>query len=681
MSTDVGDIEYNENEYLKYGADCYPNQGEKAELCLIETQNQNDDFEVSDEDLLDSKANLEGKYIASRIKEYVGKVDVYDKQSKVIRKAKFKDIVILLRSTVGRVDSFVDELSNFGIPCYSENSGEYFQNIEVQTIISVLRIIDNPLQDIPLVGVLRSQIGGFSIDELSTIRLTDKSCPYFEALLKTMNTEGELSLKVKTFIEKLYSWRNASRYLSIWELIWKIYNETGYYEYVSLFPDGIKRQANLKLLLERASNFESSNFKGLFTFINYIDNIKATSNDFSDSKTIGENEDVVRIMSVHKSKGLEFPIVILAGTDKSFNRRDLNENIIYDQELGFGMDVIDFDYRIKYPNVSKNAVYLKSKQDSMSEEMRILYVALTRAREKLIVTGLVKDVNKAYKKYLTQVNKYKVMNANSFLDWIGYCVCGKENDWQVNKVRYEDVVSLSPDFINLEKKTTSVSSSLSEENIDSQMNYIYKYLSSTKLPNKISISEIKRRSMNLDDDESAFKIQLIKKPSFMEESSSSGAMYGTFLHETLYKVDFSNFNVESVKDIICKLTNDDRIRSYVVKKMEQFEKSSLREELSKAKKIYKETSFNLNIDAKDIYGDDYQDKIMVQGIIDLYFINENGELILVDYKTDDIEREDALIKRYKVQIDLYKKALEEINSQKVDKTIIYSFKLEKEILI
>ncbi|MBR6253437.1 MAG: helicase-exonuclease AddAB subunit AddA [Clostridia bacterium] len=681
MSKEVGEIEYNENEYLIFGADCYKDDGEVAELCLIETQNQNDDYEVSDDDILDSKANLEGRYIASRILDIVGKIDIYDKKEKKYRKAKYKDIVILLRSTIGRVDSFIEELSSFGIPCYSENGGDYFENIEVQTILSVLRIIDNPLQDIPLVGVLRSQIGGFTIDELSIIRLTDKSCPYYEAMIKTLNTEGDLADKVKNFIDRLCIWRDESKYLSIWELIWKIYNETGYYEYVSLFPDGVKRQANLKLLIDRAQNFEASNFKGLFNFINYIDNVRFSSNDFSDSKTIGENEDVVRIMSVHKSKGLEFPIVILAGTDKSFNRRDLSENIIYDQELGFGMDVIDFDYRIKYPNASKNAVYLKSKQDSLSEEMRILYVALTRAREKLIVTGLVNDVNKYYKKHLTLINKYKVMNSNSFLEWISYCVCGENDVWKVNKIKYEDVVSLSYESNSSLSTTIHNESSVSNDSIDSQMNYVYKYITSTMLPNKISISEIKRRTMAQEDGESTLKIQLINKPPFMEEETTSGAMYGTVLHETLYKMNFKDFDIDKVKTLINELTEDEKIRSYVFNKINQFKVSTLFNELTKAKSIHKETSFNLNLDAKDIYGEEYQDTVMVQGIIDLYFVNESDELILVDYKSDNVENEEELIKRYKIQLDLYKKALEEILGIRVIKTIIYSFKLNKGIVL
>ena len=324
---------------------------------------------------------------------------------------------------MGRKEGFLEELSNEGIPVYTESGGNYFANIEVQTILSVLRIIDNPLQDIPLVAVLRSQIGGFTINELSLIRLCDRSASYYDALIKSLNLENDLSIKVQKFLDKLENWREKSKYYSLWELIHDIYTETGYYYYVSLFPDGKKRVANLNLLLERAERFEKTSFKGLFNFINYIDNIKDTSADFGDSKIIGENENVVRIMSIHKSKGLEFPIVFLAGTDKRFNLRELNEDIILNQDLGFGVDVIDYDSRIKYANISKHAVALKSKKDSLSEEVRILYVALTRAREKLIVTGVVKNYEKAISKYKEKLTTYKIINSSCYLDWLRIFYC------------------------------------------------------------------------------------------------------------------------------------------------------------------------------------------------------------------------------------------------------------------
>ena len=686
MSKQLGELDYTEDEFLKFGADCYPNDGEKAELNLIETQITEDSTdEIDDELLFESNANLEGRFIANKIKEMVGTFDVYDKKTKAIRKAQYKDFVILLRSTVGKIDAFVEELSNANIPFYTENSGEYFENTEVQTILSLLRIIDNPLQDIPLVAVLRSQIGGFSVDELSTIRICDKNCSFYDAMQKTLNLENELSLKIKSFLNKLYDWRNKSKYLSLWELLWDIYNSTGYYYYVLLFPDGIKRQANLKLLLDRAEAFGKSSFKGLFNFLNFIDNIKYANGDLSDSKTIGENEDVVRIMSVHKSKGLEFPVVFLAGAEKTFNNRESADDIIMNQDMGFGLNVIDFDSRIKYPFVSKHAVGLKNKMDSRSEEVRILYVALTRAREKLIVTGIVKDAQKTLEKYTRPATRYNIMNGTSFLDWIGYTVVDKSPDWTVNVIphTFEDSTDEVESFESTQEIIVSKESEL-YKNIDAQMKWGYKYESSTKIPNKVSISELKRKALleNLEEpnfDTENLTSKLISSPNFVEDNSQSGASYGTLMHETLQKLDFNNYSLEKVKEILHLYTKDEFMVNIISNRIERFSRTELFNSIKNARSVKKEQSFNLNLNANEVYDVDTDDVVMIQGIIDLFFVNSNGELILVDYKTDNVETEEELIKRYKLQLNLYKRALEEILSMPVSRTIIYSFKLEKEI--
>ena len=685
MSKEFGDIDYNIDEFLKFGASYYEQIGEKAELCLIETDTSNVSDDIDDDVILDSNGNIEGRYIANRIKEIVGNMSIYDKSTGTNRKATYKDIVILMRTTVGRIDSILEELSNQNIPVYSDNGGDYFNNTEVQIILSLLSIIDNPLQDIPLVAVLKSQIGGFSIDELSSIRLCDRKGYFYNAMIKALNLENDLSNKVRVFLDKLLSWREKSKYLSLWELINLLYNETGYYYYVSLFPDGYKRQLNLKLLLERAEKFENTSFKGLFNFLNFIENIKGDSSDFGESKPIGEDQDVVRIMSVHKSKGLEFPIVFLAATDKRTNKRDLSDNIIMDEDIGFGMDVIDYDDRIKYPNLSKHAIKIKLQHDRLSEELRILYVALTRAREKLIVTGLVKDLSKTYKEYSSKISKFKIENSKNLLDWIGYSVVNKISDWIVNKVEVSSLIN--QENINDSKAVSDVTTPInpiSEEDVNSQMNWIYKYDISTNIPSKVSISELKRRraifddeNINLIDDR---KMELIQKPSFLEENQETGAKYGTSLHSVMQKIDFVNCS----KELLVSLVNnncDESIRNSILNKVEMFLNTELYEDIKNAKSISRETAFNLNIKAKEIYNVDSDDNVMIQGIIDLFYINQNDELILVDYKTDNVDNKEELISRYRVQLELYKRALEEILDKKVSKTIIYSFKLNETIFM
>ncbi len=688
MNKEVGDIEYNEEEYLKFGADCYVEEGSMAELCLIETSPSEEDL-IDDDIYFDSNANLEGIYIANKIKSIVGIVDVYDKKEKIFRKAKYKDIVILLRSSVNRAEPILEELNNMGIPAFTEKSGDYFENTEVQTILSYLRIIDNPYQDIPLVSIMRSQIGGFTIDELSKIRLIDRKVSYYQALLKYLSVEDELSAKVDKFVKQLLYFREKSKHVSIWELLWNIYTQTGYYYFVSLFPDGYKRQLNLKLLIERAEKFEKMSIKGIFNFLNFIDNIRYSSSDYGESKPISEDENVVRIMSVHKSKGLEFPIVILSAVDKRFNVSEFSENIILDQDFGFGFDIIDYDMKIKYESISKRATTLKLKKDLKSEEMRILYVALTRAREKLIVTGLVKDISKFKSKHANSLSEYKISSSNTFLDWIAYAVLNNKCNWKVNEISYSDIIDIKnkyeEEFSN--NKDIIKESKVSNEQynlIDSQMNWHYKYEDATMLPNKISISEIKRRFLAQNEEESELsniysQNSIIPSPKFLEENYNFGANYGTMVHEIMQKIDFTNYDEESAKSIIANVVEEYALQKSILKQVKDFTNSKLYLKLKNAKSIYKEKAFNLELKASEIYDTKSDEKIMVQGIIDLYFFDEQNNLILVDYKTDNLKTDEEFINRYKIQLNLYKQALEEILNAKVSKTIIYSFRLQKEI--
>lgn len=677
MSKDIGEIDYNEKEFLKFGAEYYPEKGDSVEVDLIETKNQNEDFDIEDIDI-ENNAQLEGKVIATKIKELVGKATVYDKNLKANRLATYRDFVILLRNTVGSIDAIIEQLNIAGIPVYSDNSGGYFDNTEVQTIMALLKIIDNPIQDIPLLAVLRSQMGNFTIEELTEIRLIDRNVSYYEAMQKYLSESNELSQKILDFLNKLSEWRDKAKYMQLSDLLWLLYNETGYYYYVSLFPDGLQRQANLKLLLERAENYEKTSFKGLFNFLTYIDNIKLTSGDMENSKIIGENEDVVRIMSIHKSKGLEFPIVFLAGTTKKFNYRDLNENLIFHSELGFGMDVINYEKRIKYSSISKIALSLKIKSEVMSEEMRILYVAMTRAREKLIITALVPDLEKAFDKYSVPLTKYQISKATCFFDWIGTSVIDKPNDWEVNSYKFEDVVKLNEiegikdklELLDLEDVSKEVIN-----DIDKEMNWNYKHKLATGIPSKISISELKRLEA---EETSNDNITLIEKPDFLNDKVESGTKYGTYMHTALQKLDFEKINID---EVVAFLGVDETIEKSIKTKLEAFTKSNLFKEILKAKKVFRETSFNLNLTAREVYNIDSDENIMIQGIIDLYFIDQNNDIILVDYKTDNIEKAEELISRYSMQLKYYKRALEDITGLKVKRTIIYSLKLEKEIEI
>ena len=373
MSKELGDIDYNEEEYLNLGADY--KQPEKqidfagnTEIHIIdlkeneeeleekEIKNWNKKFdedyeedEQDDKEIIE-KAVIEAKFVARKIQDLINSdYYVFDKYKKDYRKVTYKDIVILLRATSVLAPIYEKELNNLNIPVYSDTSSEYLEATEIQTIMSLLKIIDNPLQDIPLVTVMRSEIGGFTDNELVQIRLADKSESFYNAILKSrISVQEKLRRKIDKFIDNIEQWREQEKYKSLDELIWQIYIDTNYYNYVGLLQNGKLKQANLKMLFQRAKQYEIASFKGLFNFINFIDRLKTTSTDMSAAKIIGENENVVRIMSIHKSKGLEFPVVFLSSTGKQFNMQDLNKNILLHQDLGFGPKYIDYERRIEY---------------------------------------------------------------------------------------------------------------------------------------------------------------------------------------------------------------------------------------------------------------------------------------------------------------------------------------------
>ena len=406
MSKEIGEIDYNETEYLNLGAEFEKNEENNlnTQLHIIDLK-ENEEQEEQEEKI--ENIVLESKFVANKIKELIdSKFKIYDKKQG-FRNITYNDIAILLRSTSNQAPIYEREISNLDIPVFSDSTNQYLETTEIQTIMSVLKIIDNPMQDIPLVTVLRSMIGDFSDDELMLIRKNKTKESFYESMLNYIKTDdegNELKIKIENFLNKLEEWTNVQEYLPLEELIWKIYLDTEYYNFVGQMPNGSLRQANLKMLFERAKQYENSSFKGLYNFIEFIDKLKTSSGDLEAARLIGEKENVVRIMSIHKSKGLEFPVVFLCGTGRKFNFMDLNEMIIMHQDLGFGPQYKNVDRQIEYPTLVKEAVKLKTKSETLSEEMRILYVALTRAKELLIITAFSKDANKQLDKNRQMLN-------------------------------------------------------------------------------------------------------------------------------------------------------------------------------------------------------------------------------------------------------------------------------------
>ena len=717
MSKDLGDVDYNEDEYLNLGANYEEPQLEnidfagKTEINIINLEDTTKDSQEDEEDNVKTErienSILEARYVAQKINELVNSNYYVLDKKEGYRKVTYKDIVVLLRSTTELSPIYEKEISDLGMPVYSETSTEYLNSVEIQIIMSCLKIIDNPMQDIPLVTVMRSMIGGFTDNDLIEIRLADKYENFYESIVKArIQVNEELHNKIDFFLELINNWREASEFLALDELIWKIYMDTGYYNYVGLMQNGKLRQANLKMLFERAKQYESATFKGVFNFINFIDKLKLRNNDLGAAKIIGENENVIRIMSIHKSKGLEFPVVFLSSTGKNFNLKDLREKILIHQEIGFGPNYENSELKIEYPTLAKEAIKMVSKRESISEEMRVLYVALTRAKEKLIITGIEKDLQKSIESKEKELQIYesednskinpKILESyKSYLDWI-------ELVYLKNKIKNSDIFEFNvvskTEILNqtVESETERkdvlkdiANKKVSKENMEKIKNILeweYKYKDSTEMPSELSVSKIKELSKDTEE-----KIGItLKKPNFLiEKTELTPAEKGTIMHLCLQKLNYKEeYNLEKLKNMVNNLVNKEIIlpkeaESVNYNKILAFLSSNIWKEMQTAKVVEQEKAFYLNLKANEIYQNDAEDEILVQGIIDLYYITNNDELVLVDYKTDYVENnsEQSLKAKYNIQLEIYKKALEESLNRKVDKVYIYSTWLNKEIEI
>ena len=726
MSKKLGDIEYTKQEYLNFVANFQDSEDNKnkAELHIIDLKNsQKEDESIYEDDIYEDedkleenkkleKPEIEAKYVAGEIKRIIdSEYKIYDKNVGY-RNIQYKDIVILLRATSMVSNIYEKELYDIGIPVYSDTGEDYLETLEIQRIISLLKIIDNPYQDIPLLTVLRSPIFDFSDEELTTIRLVNRENYFYKTMeeaIENNSLEDSTKNKIKNLISSIEKWREEEKYLKLNELIWKIYIDTGYYSYVGLTKNGELKQANLKLLFEKAKDYEKISFKGLFNFVKYIEKIKKSNADMNSAKIIGENENVVRIMSIHKSKGLEFPVVFLCRSDKNINMRSLNENILLDQDLGIGPKYINYERKIEYNTAAREAVRLKSKNESISEEMRILYVALTRAKEKLIIVGIKNDYEKdidnkkeLLKIYETEqnnkINHLLVQKYTSYLDWLELMYLNNIqniNDYLEMKIINEDEIN-----IELEQKNEEYRLEFSKDKelnkLDETLNWEYKYILDTLVPSKTSVTKIKKlinlenkdkleKIIAIDDNENNNALEI--KPEFMKDEKITQAQKGTIIHLCLQKLDLKrNYNMSDIVDLINKLeyqniiTNQER-KSININKIKNFVDSEFAERIRNAKFIEKEKPFYTYVKAKDIYNNSSEENILVQGIIDLYFIEKNGNVVLVDYKTDYVTNENELIEKYKTQLELYKNALEKSLNKKIKDTFIYSVYLGKEIKI
>ena len=768
MSREIGGIAYDDKAALypgatypaaedpAYGSEALlirkPEKGEREESGIGEQHAEGAGVLVD----YDNVRQLEALAIAARIKQLKGSLKVMEKSTGELRPVRYSDMVILLRTTSGWDEEFKKILEQQGIPVYITSKTGYFGALEVQELLQFLRVLDNPRQDIPLFGVMQSVFGGFTQEEIAQIRSggeghSRKRMTLYEALKEVVQSgrmveegeetsagesageETELSQKADTFLQRIGHYRDRTPFTSIRELLQRILDDYDYLNYVTALPAGSKRRANVEMLLTKASAFEKTSYFGLFHFIRYMEQLEKYDVDYGEADTLDENADVVRIMSIHKSKGLEFPVVFVSGLSKRFNMQDANQSLIVDMDLGVAVDYVDSVRRIKNKTLRRAVLSAKMKEDNLAEELRVLYVALTRAREKLILTAV---LDKADEKW-----ELAQMTGQERLTYLDFCEAGSYMDFllpilpktgiAVKTMRTED---LTAEEIREQLRMGDRREELQrvadgevllpgdpEENerklykLRERFAYQYPHPGLQKLYTKTTVSELKIAAM-AEKDEEAFHTFEEKEvvpyiPAFRREQEKvSGAVRGSAFHRVMELLDFTYVFVESGLFEKCpgdyetyrKRLDAERLK----KRLEEFlqrETVSLRltEEYAKAVSLpkilnfleqelayrmwraqeqgllYREQPFVLGIDAKRLDPDLPEgEKVLIQGIIDVFFI-EAGEIVLLDYKTDVIDSMEALWNRYNVQIQYYEEALTKLMQMPVKERILYSFYLEK----
>lgn len=768
MSREIGGIAYDDKAALYPGA-VYPAQEDPAygsELLLIRKpeKGEREESGIGEQHAegagvlvdYDNVRQLEAFAIAARIKQLKGSLQVMEKSTGELRPVRYSDMVILLRTTSGWDEEFKKILEQQGIPVYITSKTGYFGALEVQELLQFLRVLDNPRQDIPLFGVMQSVFGGFTQEEIAQIRSggeghSRKRMTLYEALKEVAQSgrtveegeeisagesageEAELSQKADTFLQRIGHYRDLTPFTSIRDLLQRILDDYDYLNYVTALPAGSKRRANVEMLLTKASAFEKTSYFGLFHFIRYMEQLEKYDVDYGEADTLDENADVVRIMSIHKSKGLEFPVVFVSGLSKRFNMQDANQSLIVDMDLGVAVDYVDSVRRIKNKTLRRTVLSAKMKEDNLAEELRVLYVALTRAREKLILTAV---LDKADEKW-----ELAQMTGQERLTYLDFCEAGSYMDFllpilpqtgiAVKTLRTEDLaveelreqlrMGDRREQLRLIACGETTLTGDPEENerklmyLRERFAYQYPHPGLQKLYTKTTVSELKIAAM-AEKDEAAFHTFEEKEvvpyiPGFRREQEKvSGAVRGNAFHRTMELLDFTYLFTESGLFTGCPNNYEEYRRGLdknrLQNRLEEFlqrETISLRltEEYAKAVSLpkilnfleqelayrmwraqeqgllYREQPFVLGIDAKRLDPDLPEgEKVLIQGIIDVFFI-EDGEIVLLDYKTDVIDSLEALWNRYNVQIQYYEEALTKLMQMPVKERILYSFYLEK----
>lgn len=731
MTESLGKITYDENAALYVGADYEPKEGNETELLLIQSE------EILSLGIteVENAREAEAEAIAGKIKEMVGTHPVFDKQTGTYRPAQYKDIVILARSMKGWAEPFTKILGKEGIPVYTGTGEGYFTTIEISVMLHYLSVIDNRKQDIPLAAAMVSPIGGFSADEMAKIKAEQKERAFHEAVVSYVDggTDGTLKVKIGTFLKQIEYFRSLVPYTAIHHLLLRILDETGYGAYAAAMPGGNQRKANLYMLIEKAKAFGTTSYKGLFNFVRYMEQLKKYDIDYGEANILDEQSDLVRMMTIHKSKGLEFPIVIVAGMSKRFNMQDGRGSVVIHPEFGIGIDAADMEQRTKIPTMLKKIIQKELQYESLAEELRVLYVALTRAKEKLIITGTVENLENILKGFeAVRVQKEcslsfrTLVHAASYLQWIipgflrhqgfapileCYGIPAPFGHPYYKRDIPLKVTVVSGEALIRDEMQSEMQEMLTEDYLDSifkqraasdtkniwvapQFSFVYPYEEEQGMNMKFTVSDLKKRIYMEEEDgkvlyEAQEETPII--PKFMQEQTKlRGASRGSAYHKLLELLDFrKEYEEDSLRIFLQELVRTKKMEPQMaeciqVADMLCFLESSIGKRMRQAAhqgKLKAEQPFVLGVDAKKVYPDtETSETLLVQGIIDVYFEEEDG-LVVLDYKTDRVKHSQILVDKYKTQLQYYGEALRQLTGKHVKEMWIYAFALEEEIKI
>lgn len=713
MGKDLGGIEYDDSAALYVGADFPPLPEEASEAGFSDRT----ELLLLDKEYIGKgdTRKAEARMIARRIHELMRNGVVIDKASGRYRRIQYRDIVILTRSIRGWAEDFSMVLAEEGIPAYSVSREGYFETYEVSVLLDYLKILDNARQDLPLAAVLASPFCNLTTQEMADIRIAYPNLPFYEAAAAyagviekpgTADAAGNgtpadsvLRRKLERFYAQTAYFRKKVAYTPIHDLLGEIIERTGYGICIAAMPGGAQRTANVEMLVEKASAFEGTSYKGLFNFVRYIGQLKKYDVDYGEAGIMDEQADTVRIMSIHKSKGLEFPVVFVAGMGKTFNMQDTKGSVILHHEWGVGLDYINLERRTKKPTFLKKMIREEQRLDTLAEEMRILYVALTRAKEKLIMTGCADGSASCCG------DVFRTEGARCYLDWILPVLSGQGEEASTVDILVFAGEDLLPG--RMEEKAEELALDVLrnwdvsreyvpelKKRLDAQMEYIYPYEAEGKMKLKFTVSELKKRvSLAEEAGQEMYEepevVPLI--PGFLkEEEALTGASRGSAYHKLMELLDFTaEYDEENLGEAVEALRTEGRltremaecIRSHDILSFLHCASGRRMSAAARQEKLFKEQPFVLSVDASEIYpGDTSGEKILVQGIIDVYF-EEDDALVVLDYKTDKVRTAAELTEKYHAQLDYYAQALTQLTGKPVKEKIIYSFTLEEEISV